>query len=123
MTSLPDLILPLMADPRAEPWVRFCAQCLERDRSCVLVTVLEATPGGPCSPGEHFVYDGDGHGLLPLDRAFSVTLHRLTQEALQKGSMHEVAIPLPHGEVMMSLTAFKGDGIGSACSHGSGQRS
>jgi len=110
MTSLPHLIAPLMADPHAEPWVRFCAQCIDQDRSCVLVTVLEAPPEGPCETGEHFVYDGDGHGLLPRDMRFSVALHRLTREALVQGPVPEAVAATPKGTVRVSLVPFLGLG-------------
>jgi len=108
MTSLPHLIARLIANPLAEPWVRFCAQCIDRNRPCVLVTVLDAPPQGPCETGEHFVYDGDGHGLLPRDMGFSVSLHRLTQEALVKGPLAEALTPSPRGPVRVSLVPFVG---------------
>ncbi|MBP1626383.1 MAG: hypothetical protein H6Q00_858 [Holophagaceae bacterium] len=114
MSPLPDLIAPLMAAPDAEPWVRFCAQCLERQRSCVLVTVLDAQPGAPCEKGEHFVYDADGHGLLPMDARFSIALHRLTQEALEKGPAC-VPVTTAQGEVMVSLEPFQAARNGLPC--------
>lgn len=112
MSRLPDLIAPLTTNPEAEPWVRFCAQCIERKRPCTLVTVLEAPPGAPCEGGEHFVYDAEGHGLLPRDIQFSVALHRLTQEALKKGSAPQVSIPTASGEVLVSLEPYRAVGPG-----------
>ena len=106
MSRLPALITPLMATPAAEPWVHFCAQCIERERSCVLVTVLDASPGAPCEKGEHFVYDGDGHGLLPRDSRFSIALHRLTQTALAEGPVLRVAVQSTSGEAWVSLEPF-----------------
>jgi xanthine/CO dehydrogenase XdhC/CoxF family maturation factor len=59
-----DVLLERVAPGRLPPWMDLASAMIRQRRTGVLATVFAARGAGPV-PGEHFLYDHTGRGLLP----------------------------------------------------------
>jgi xanthine/CO dehydrogenase XdhC/CoxF family maturation factor len=74
------------------------ADRLHRTRGLgVLVTVFAAGDGAPCRPGDRFVLELEGPGLLPPPGAFRDRLMAAMRQALDRGLPGSVAWPAAEG--------------------------
>lgn len=70
------VLLEALEASRLPPWLHFCGQVLGRGRTCVLVTVAAVAGASAHGVGDRYAYDDRNHGLLPMDGALSLALHR-----------------------------------------------
>ena len=67
-------LLERLLPRKLPPWINFCSQVLDKGKTCVLVTVCAVAGEPEYGLGDHFAYDERNHGLLPMDRGFSLEL-------------------------------------------------
>lgn len=103
---LAGVLLERMVPGKLPPWVHFCAQVLRRGETCVLVTVGGVEGGVPYAVGDRFVFDARNHGLLPMDRGFSLELQRACQAAREAGGPIWRRFELPGGALGVALESL-----------------
>ena len=99
-----DVLLEAVQPGATTPWLRHCANLLEKRRSGALATVF-ATRGetGPVQIGDRFLFETEGPGLPPTPGPFAEALDLVLRQALASGSANTSTLPCGVGEVDLLL--------------------
>ena len=98
-----EFLMERLVPRKLPPWINFCCQVLDNGKTCVLATVTRVEGEVPYALGDHFAYDERNHGLLPMDRAFSLQLQHAVEEARLAGTARLASLPVPGGSLGILL--------------------
>ena len=76
---------------------------LAKGKTCVLVTVCGVVGDPAYALGDHFAYDERNHGLLPMDRGFSLELQHEVEAVRLGREVRLLSLTVPGGALRLLL--------------------
>jgi hypothetical protein len=97
------VLLERLVPGKLPPWLHGAVHAQRRGGVAVLATVVAREGEAPAEPGERFVYDHHNHGLLPMDGAFSLELHRACERSRAEARALSAGFSFAAGSLQVAL--------------------
>lgn len=95
---------------RLAPWMHFALQLQAQGKPGVTAVIASADGGSkgewPYQVGDTFALDAHSHGLVPLENALNIALHRQSQALLGTGETRLASVDLPGGRLTLLFESF-----------------